>query len=143
MDAVPWWDILHTGHAQLEAEHKQLVDLFNELADGVKDHKDRACCEAMLDDVIRTAKSHFEREEALMLEQGYPSVQQHIADHAALLNKAREYKLGFDVDSAEDCYWDLVRFAEVWLCFHILFADKDFGEFLAQKERGAAARAVG
>ncbi len=130
MDAVPWWDILKTGHAAMDADHRTLVELVNRLAEGIRDRKGKEFFDKALDDVIHNTKAHFEREEKLMAERHYPKAAQHAQEHAALIQRVLDYGIKFEAD-AESSYAALIHFAEVWLCHHILFADKELAGFLA------------
>ena len=66
----------------------------------------------------------------------YPKIEQHTAEHAMLLRQALDYAEKFDVDTVASKS-ELMRFAEVWLEFHILFSDKALAAFLARSPRQA------
>ena len=131
MDWIAWDDTLETGDARMDADHKELAELFNLLRDAADGGKGRAACAAILDDIIRHAKAHFELEQRLMAQQRYPKAEQHAAEHAMLIKQALDYRQNFDVDSAASRS-ALMRFPEVWLAFHILFSDKELAAFLAR-----------
>lgn len=131
MDWIAWDHSLETGHARMDADHKELVELFKLLRDAVDSGKGRTACAAILDDIIRHAKAHFELEQRLMTQQRYPKTEQHAAEHAMLISQALDYRQSFDVDSAASRS-ALMRFPEVWLAFHILFSDKELAAFLAR-----------
>ena len=133
MDWITWDDSLDTGHARMDADHKELAELFNLLRDTVDSGKGKAACAAVLDDIIGHAQTHFELEQRLMTQQRYPKAEQHAAEHAMLIRQALDYRQSFDVDSAASRS-ALMRFPEVWLAFHILFSDKELAAFLASKQ---------
>ncbi len=141
MDWIAWDDTLDTGHAGMDADHKELAELFNLLRDAVESGEGKAACAQVLDDIIRHAQTHFELEQRLMTQHRYPKAEQHAAEHAMLISQALDYKEGFDMDSATTRS-ALMRFPEVWLAFHILFSDKELAAFLAHT-RGTPRRAVG
>lgn len=130
MDWIAWDTALETGHAGMDAEHKALAALFNRLRDAVEEGKDRTACAAVLDDIIRHAKSHFEMEQRMMTQHRYPKTEQHAAEHAMLIGQVLDYRKNFAVDSAASRS-ELAHFPEVWLSYHILFSDKDLAAFLA------------
>lgn len=133
MDWIAWDHTLETGHARMDADHKELVELFKLLRDAVDSGKGRTACAGVLDDIIRHAKAHFELEQSLMTQQRYPKTEQHAAEHAMLIKQALDHRQSFDVDSAASRS-ALMRFPEVWLAFHILFSDKELAAFLARKQ---------
>ena len=130
MDWISWDDTLHTGHAGMDADHRKLAGLFNQLRDAVENGKGKAPCAAVLDELIRHAQAHFEWEQQLMARHRYPKADLHGAEHAMLIRQVLDYRENFDVDSAESRS-ALMKFPEVWLSFHILFSDKELASFLA------------
>ena len=130
MDWTAWDRSLETGHAPMDAEHRQMAALLSGLREAVAQGAGRSRCADQLDRLIAHAEAHFEFEQRLMAEHHYPKRRQHSDEHAMLLRQARDYRQSFDVDSAEGRA-ALLRFPEVWLEFHILFSDKDLARFLA------------
>ncbi len=137
MDWIAWDDTLETGHARMDADHRKLAELFDLLRAAVEHGRGKASCAALIDDIIGHAKTHFEREQRLMAQYRYPKAEQHAAEHAMLIRQALDYRESFDVDSAA-AKSTLLRFADVWLAFHILFSDKELAAFLGAGEAGAA-----
>ncbi len=138
MDWIAWDETLDTGHAGLDAEHKVLAQLFNRLCDSVEAGADKAACASALDAIVKHTKAHFELEQHMMTQFRYPKTEQHAAEHAMLLRQALDYREEFEVDSAA-ARSAVVKFAEVWLSFHILFSDKGLAAFLAQARHTAGA----
>lgn len=130
MDWISWDDTLKTGHPGMDADHKALAGLFNQLADAVEKRKETDFYGGMLDSIIAYAQTHFDREERLMAEHGYPKLDQHKAEHTMLISQALNYRATFARDAAESPV-AVAHFPEVWLAFHILFSDKELAEFLA------------
>jgi len=130
MDWIAWDDTLVTGHAGMDAEHKELAQLFDRLREAVESGQGKAACAKVLDDIVGHATSHFETEQQLMTQHAYPKREQHAAEHAMLIRQVLDYKENFDVDSGESRS-SLMNFPEVWLTYHILFSDKELAAFLA------------
>lgn len=131
MDWIAWDETLDTGHAGLDAEHRELAQLFNRLHDAVEDGEGKAACADVLDSIIDHSKIHFELEQRLMDQRRYPKADQHTAEHTMLLRQALDFRENFDVDNAAARSM-LEKFPEVWLAYHILFSDKDLAAFLAR-----------
>jgi len=134
MDWVPWDDTLDTGHAEMDADHKQLAGLFNRLRDAIDGGNAKASCAEVLDDIIRHTRAHFELEQRLMIQHQYPKAEQHAAEHAMLIRQAQDYRNSFDTES-DASRSAQIRFADVWLAFHILFSDNELAAFLARTRR--------
>ena len=137
MDWIVWADTLDTGHAGMDAEHKELAQLFNRLRDAAESGEGKAACAGVLDGIIGHTRTHFEMEQRLMTQYRYPKIEQHAAEHAMLIRQALDYRDNFDLDSAESRS-ALMRFPEVWLEFHILFSDKALAAFLDRARRDPA-----
>jgi hemerythrin-like metal-binding protein len=131
MQWIPWENALTTGHAVLDADHKPLVDLFNQLAASVIQRKDKAVCVDLLDDIIQHAKTHFDFEEQLMAEHGYSKAESHAAEHARLVRQAAKFMVKFE-EGSPGSHIDVIHFPEDWLTFHILGADKELAGFLSE-----------
>ena len=131
MDWIAWDASLDTGHIRMDAEHKELAQLFNRLRDAVDGGEGKAACAEVLDRIIGHAQAHFEREQQMMVQHAYPKAAQHAAEHAMLLRQARDVRDSFDVTTGE-ARAALMKFPEVWLAYHILFSDKELAAFPAR-----------
>ena len=131
MENIAWDCSLDTGHTGMDADHKELAELFRQLRDALDSGAGKASCTKVLDHIIGHTRAHFELEQRLMSQYQYPKTEQHAAEHAMLIRQALDYRESFDVDLAASRS-ALTRFADVWLAFHILFSDKDLAAFLAR-----------
>ena len=131
MNWIPWNDILRTGHAEIDAEHMELVRLLNELSDAVKHRKGKNACGSVLDAIIDYTISHFALEAELMAKHYYPKTGQHNIEHAQLIKRAQNYRAKFESGST-GTHIELIHFPEDWLTFHILTSDKELAGFLTE-----------
>jgi len=131
MDWIAWDETLETGHAGMDADHKHLAGLFERLRDALEGGEEKASCVEILDGIIRHTQAHFELEQRLMIQHRYPKADQHAAEHAMLIRQAQDYRDSYDTDTAASKSAQ-IRFADVWLAFHILFTDKELAAFLAR-----------
>lgn len=138
MDWITWDASLDTGDAGLDAEHQTLANLFNRLCDAAQGGAGRTACAAALDGIIEHTRAHFELEQRMMTQHRYPKIEQHAAEHDMLLRQALDFRNNLAAGGIDDRS-AVVKFAEVWLSFHILFSDKDLGCFVVQATRNSAA----
>lgn len=115
----------------MDVDHRKLVDLFNSLGESISNREGKDACLRTLDEIIQLGKANFELEDELMVIRRYPKAESHTAKHAAMIERAVIYRTNLDPDSPE-AYMGLVYFAEVWLCYHIIFFDKELARFIAQ-----------
>ncbi len=114
----------------MDADHVELVELFDLLGESVEKARGKDFCCSVLDRIIEQAKAHFALEERVMAEHRYPIRSQHEAEHAMLIAQAVDYRSRFQADAAT-LPVAIAHFPEVWLAFHILFSDKKLADFLA------------
>lgn len=123
MEWIVWDDSLETGLAELDEDHRKLMELINRLADGVTNHRGMAFIMAVFDEFIEHAQRHFAMEERLMAHHDYPKAKHHAAHHAALLEELTDSIEAITPDSAPSVA--LLDFLEAWLKHHILSLDKE------------------
>ena len=129
MDLIKWDHTLELGHEGLDADHRQLVALVNQLAEGIVNKLAKAAYDAALDDFFARIRAHFAMEERLMAECSYPDAEEHRAEHVKLIRDALDYRAKFDA-SAEPSI-SLLYFFDQWLTRHILASDRELARFIA------------
>ena len=70
---------------------------------------------------------HFIYEEMYMKEQGYPELEEHIAQHNVFSNKLKDLCIGID---KETHIKDIGEFVSDWLVKHVLSEDMKYKEFV-------------
>lgn len=130
MKWVSWDDKLLTGHAGMDHGHKDLMDLINQLANGMENNKSKEFCSNTLDQFIEHTRTHFLAEEELMDRLRYPKAKEHKALHAMLIKDVLAFKALYDAgDSAE--YMTLLVVLDTWVKRDIMGADKALADFAA------------
>jgi hemerythrin len=128
MGWIKWDHALELGHEAMDADHRQLVALVNQLAQGVVDNLGKAPHDALLGDLFAHTLAHFAMEEQLMAASSYPYTEEHCAEHARLIKDALDYKARFD--SGNEPSVSLLYFFDQWLTRHILASDTELANFL-------------
>ncbi|CAO3406077.1 bacteriohemerythrin [Azospirillum largimobile] len=142
---MPWTDGLTVGEEAIDTDHMILIALMNEaaaLARRAKDSPggDRRPLGEAVGRLLAYTALHFEQEERLMDQCGYPDARAHKAQHEALRTRAGDLRRRLDAgDSVAD---ELLALVREWLFEHIQRADKRIGEHLAAT-RGTAGGAAG
>jgi hemerythrin-like metal-binding protein len=122
---VNWSDLYSVGIAQIDSEHKKLIDLTNELYAARLAGKAEAALGKILDGVAAYTLTHFGNEEALMRKHQYPGFQQHKAEHDKLVARVKQLQ--------EDCRAgtstvtsEAMKLLQEWLVSHIVSVDKRY-----------------
>ncbi len=131
MGWITWDQTLELGNAMMDAEHRQLVELVNQLAKAIINRVSADAYEALLNDLLRHAQEHFADEERLMTEHRYPFADEHRAEHQRLIKDFKEHRTKFGGNG--ELSISLLYFFDQWLTRHILGSDRDLAGFLATK----------
>ena len=122
MPIMEWDAALDIGVDAMNAEHKRLLDIMNELFD-----KSKAGVEGMeINDLVSTLGAytveHFQHEEKFMEDTGYPETDMHKRLHANLLKKFATHAAAIKENNghAPDEFFHFLKF---WLSAHIKALD--------------------
>lgn len=121
-----------TGISTIDQQHRQLVAMLNGLNDAVQDNAAREDIYRLIDEVIAFTRLHFDTEEQLMLESGFPGLEWHRNKHKELIQDALHLKgklayVGEEMFTDWFTHWPFAR-----TLAHIQYADQQFEEHLLQ-----------
>ena len=127
-----WSNSYDLGIATIDAQHKKLFRLLNELYDALAKNEDKAVKCRIIDELITFSMAHFEYEERLFQDLHYDGRKEHIAAHERLKREAgqklKDYAAGkVEITSHE------VEYNQDWLLNHILEEDKQYVPFFTSK----------
>lgn len=117
-----WSEELAIGHTLIDAQHQRLFSLIDEIADD-------APLESVLDALQSYVRQHFQAEERLMRERGFPALAGHQALHHGLAERFEEYYTQWLLGDMQR--GDLRAFLARWLYDHVAGVDQDIRSFLA------------
>jgi hemerythrin len=130
---------LSVGVEQLDTDHERIVELLNELNDGLNAGAGREALGKEHDGLISTIVTHFEYEEAEMKQFDYPGAPAHFEEHVALLKPVLEVQAKYRGGSGSALITEVIVFVRAWLLQHIQGSDKALGAFLcAQRAKKSA-----
>ncbi len=133
MAFLSWRSDYEIGVKQVDAEHRKLFDLVNEYHDKHLHGANRKEIERILNSLVAYAEEHFQSEEAIMEQYGYPRLEDHRKQHADLFISI------FDItqkllDEPAKADRETLSFLRKWLRDHIVQDDVDIGQFLRMKQ---------
>jgi len=130
MGAKEWQDELLMGVPSIDAQHRELFSLLEELGDSITTGHGDELVERALEEILGYACVHFRDEEALMVEVGYPGITSQRAAHAEFASDAtritRDWATGAGV-AIEDLY----EYLYTWVVQHVETMDLLLARFLA------------
>jgi hemerythrin len=90
MTLIEWRSEFETGVADVDHEHRELVDLINELHAKLGSGASRETISAFLGEVFARISAHFALEESVMRKHHYDEYAAHKSDHEKLLDDIRD-----------------------------------------------------
>lgn len=133
MALIDWSDRLSVNVGTIDADHKRLVAMANELYEAMRGGKGKDALGKILDGLISYTRTHFAREESYMSLHDYPKAADHRAEHAAFVKKVGEVKAKFDAGDGSVLSMQVLNFLAEWLAKHIQGSDRALGVYLQGK----------
>jgi hemerythrin len=130
MPLMTWNEKMSVGVAALDAEHKELVALVNELHDGIQAGRANDALIHVLDGLIAYTKSHFRHEEELFAQAAYPASSEHKKEHEDLTRQVIEIQAKVKAGVMGTLSLEVMNFLKSWLMNHIQGSDKRYAPHL-------------
>ncbi|MDG4474618.1 bacteriohemerythrin [Thiovibrio frasassiensis] len=132
MALLTWQEKYSVGIKQIDDQHKQLIDMINELNDAMLTGKGKDALMPVLNKLASYCVTHFAVEEKLFDTHAYPETADHKEKHSKMLAKVKaligEVQSGKSTVSIE-----VMNFLKNWLDKHIMETDKKYGPYLNSK----------
>lgn len=129
---VAWDDKYSVGIKVIDDDHKKLMMLINNLQSAVLYPTDASFERQALDELVDYTKYHFNREETMMQQYGYPGFEEHKQQHDAMIAKVAGYLEAYEKDR-EGTVKELTQLLKDWLIRHISGTDQEYSGFLREK----------
>jgi hemerythrin-like metal-binding protein len=123
MALIEWQTEFETGVAEVDHEHRELVDLINELHDRIGANAPKEIVGGFLGEVFAKISAHFALEETVMRKHQYDEYAAHKADHEKLLDDIRDIMDAHESGAFIDYGEALARAVRDWFVDH--FKSKD------------------
>lgn len=127
-----WSDNLNVNIAEIDAQHKQVVEMLNELYENMAQVKDTGRLGKVLNDMAEYVGTHFATEEQYMNKYNFPGFAEHKAEHKTFEAKALDLLEQFAYDP-NMLSLETAQFLKTWWRQHIMGTDKLYGPFLNDK----------
>lgn len=124
---IAWSEDLCIGIRRFDEEHERLAAFISHLYTTMILRRDKVLSRQIFERLILETRRHFDAEEALMQDLGYPDWQTHVAEHAQLLADAEELARNYDLGHISALA--LPAFLKKWLLHHIETSDRAYIEF--------------
>jgi hemerythrin len=98
MSLLEWKPEYSVGIASMDDEHREMIDLINDVYAKLGTSSDPDAIEDCLENIYSTISLHFALEERIMREQSYAEYVEHKEDHEDLLDEIRDLMDEFFAD---------------------------------------------
>jgi hemerythrin len=127
-----WKQQYSVGIDSIDRQHQNLFAIGRELSSAMSSGQGKAAIGRILDRLIQYTKTHFEHEEGLMRQNGFPDYIKHKKSHDDLT--ARVVKFRYEYQAGEvGISIDVLEFIRNWLEKHIQHEDLAYAPYLKAK----------
>jgi hemerythrin-like metal-binding protein len=134
---IKWNNRWSSGDENIDKQHKELIDIANEVLAVIVTNTDFKEIERKLSEFIEHLSNHFSYEEKLLTDIGYTDIENHKSIHSALLQKAMELKEPEGAAKVKESKIVAFLINDV-VVGHLLVDDVDFFSCIADRNREAA-----
>jgi hemerythrin len=122
---------------EIDAEHRSIYRLADELRQALAAQPDPAKADAILRNLLASAEDHLAHEERLMRSMRYPSLAWHKKQHDTLRHRALTLAPALD-ESNLPAVQDFLQFLTGWMRDHVGLTDRMLGAYVRNYERSHA-----
>jgi len=128
MEPIVWTEGFSVGVSEMDNQHKKIIAMINTLIKEPKATTNSITVSDLLSDMIQYTQEHFQNEEALMAEHGYPLKDQQSEQHRTFIKKTVDFCSAVEagVDIVPQAMLDYLK---NWLVHHILEQDMKYKPF--------------
>jgi len=138
IDIFPWDNNFNTGLAEVDAQHRRLVGLINQLASHLALGLDKIELERIFDELVAYTDYHFSTEEAIWHQYlpGDSEEEGHLKGHGKFISTLFRLKAEHADKNQADNTEDILDFLVRWLAAHILESDRHMAFIVQGVEAG-------
>lgn len=136
-----WAEDMEIDGGPIDADHRLLVDLVNELHSATSRGAGQAVVASILRRCLVSTREHLTREEDYMARQGFPGLESHKRGHAQFMESLYELERRLQAGGITVAAQLSVVLRD-WLSIHIRRNDKELRRFEQQRQRQAERAAL-
>ena len=127
---MPWSPTLSIGVAQIDAQHKTLVEQADKLFEASKNNQGKERVGELLNFLEDYTKKHFADEEKYMLSIGYPGYNEQKTAHTEFVRQLAKLRADYSASGGNLLViLNANQLVVQWLTQHISSMDRKIGQF--------------
>jgi len=125
MSKFQWKEEYSVGVAEIDFEHKRLIEAIADLSDAINAHTVESQMQHVLNQLDFYVSHHFATEERYFERFNYAGAEEHIKYHRDFEAKVAEFRKKYE-NHEEEISAELIIFLEDWLSDHMLNVDRKY-----------------
>ena len=134
INAIPWKNKYSVSVTSIDDQHKQLVNLINELNNAMLYEKGRDKISQIIKGLVDYTVFHFDYEEGLLKKNGYTDFDNHKKIHTKFIDAIKDFQNDFEYNEKE-LSKEVMDFLKRWLIEHIMGTDQKYSELLVKNKQ--------
>ncbi len=130
MSIIAWTPALSVGISEFDAQHQQLLEMFNDLFGMIRNDGDKTQLALLITRIIEYTNKHFANEEFYLAKYQYPQLEQHKAQHLRLSAEALDIQQRYAAAPQTFPIMDVFLFFRTGLIRHFYNVDPLYTKFL-------------
>lgn len=132
MHKIEWNDAIKIGFEEIDNQHYELIEIYNELCDAIDQYASADTTLRILRHLGHYTSVHFATEEALLRVLEYPEYETHKEVHDKLIAQLRVLTENA-ATHPQGVNMQLLQIIKQWLSRHILETDAEFVPYLLSR----------
>lgn len=132
MNKIIWDDTFSVGVAKLDKQHKQIISTINMLNDQQKEGFNGKNVAKILNELTIFVHTHFQMEEQLLAEHGYPELSDQQKEHKEFRMKLANFCMD-SMTAYTAIPINVLHYLNEWWVDHILVKDMKYRSFLTDR----------
>jgi len=128
LERMRWTYELSIGNANVDKDHKKLIEIYNDLVDLIELDRNREEFAIILSKLTDYTLTHFRKEEDYMQKFSYPNFLAHKNYHSDFMYKVAMFNvdlLSYNPPEPKS----IIKFVENWLAEHIMNSDTHYENY--------------
>jgi hemerythrin len=125
---IVWKDFYSVNEPSLDAQHRQVIESINELYKVWESPETAGATKRVLDRLVEYTRTHFDHEEKIMQEAGFPKWE--FEAHKLLHDAMRQRTMGLRTHLTLVTARDVLVFLKDWWLEHIQGEDKKYSAYV-------------
>ena len=131
MALMLWTDDFSVGVDSLDADHIMIFSLINHVDDANRSGDDQHAIGRLLKVLLDVAEAHFQREEKIMLQNGYPDLEAHVDEHRIIIEDVQALYAAYNETQSSEISHEIAKTLCAWLEEHILETDMQYRPYVS------------